>query len=131
MGLEGWNDDYPSARDLMAQSFSPAASPHDQRTYAEFMKLAMDHQDWQKIGPIVAKVDITDLRPQVSCPALVLHARRDRMHSVEQGRKFATGIEDSRFVSIETTNNTMPEYDPAWPKVLTEIEGFLDSIPEE
>ncbi len=128
MSLEGWNDDYPSARDLMAQSFSPAASPHDQRSYAEFMKLAMDHQDWQRIGPLVAGVDITDMLPQISCPALVLHARRDRMHSVDQGRMLASGIENARFVGIETTNNTMPEYDPAWPKALAEIEKFLDGL---
>jgi hypothetical protein len=51
MSLEGWNDEYPSGRDLMAQSFAPTASPHDQRTYAEFMRLAMDHQDFLKVGP--------------------------------------------------------------------------------
>ncbi len=128
MSLEGWNDEYPSARDLMAQSFAPTASPHDQRTYAEFMKVAMDHRDWLKIGPLVAGVDVTDLLPRITCPALVMHANRDRMHSVEQGRIFASGIENARFVGLETANNTMPEYDPAWPKALVEIERFLSSI---
>ncbi len=128
MSLEGWNDEYPSARDLMAQSFAPTASPHDQRTYAEFMRVAIDHQDWLKIGPLVASVDITDKLPQISCPTLVLHANRDRMHNVEQGRIFASGIANARFIGIETTNNTMPEYDPAWPKALKEIERFLSSI---
>ncbi|MEX0282886.1 MAG: alpha/beta fold hydrolase, partial [Arenibacterium sp.] len=125
---EGWNDDYPSARDLMAQSFSPSASPHDQRTYAEFMKLAMDHQDWRKIGPLVADVDIRDLLPQITCPALVLHANKDRMHGVEQGRELAAGIKQARFVGIETSNNTMPEYDPAWPRAIEEIENFLNAL---
>ncbi len=50
------------------------------------------------------------------------------MHSVEQGRIFASGIENARFVGLETANNTMPEYDPAWPKALVEIEHFLNSI---
>ena len=128
MSLEGWNDEYPSARDLMAQSFAPAASPHDQRAYAEFMKVAIDHQDWLKIGPIVASVDITDLLPAISCPALVLHASNDRMHSTEQGRKLAAGIRKARFVGMETSNNTMPDYDPAWPKALATIEGFIETL---
>ena len=128
MGQDGWNDDYPSARDLMAQSFSPSASPHDQRAYAEFMRLAMDHQDWRKIGPIVDSVDIRDLLPRITCPALVIHANRDRMHGIEQGRELAAGIRNARFVGIETNNNTMPEYDPAWPKAIEEIAGFLKSL---
>ena len=128
MSLEGWNDDYPSARDLMAQSFSPAASPHDQRTYAEFMKLAMDYQDFLKIGQLVANVDISDLLSSITCPALVLHANKDRMHSVDQGRRLASGIRNARLVGLDTANNTMPEYDPAWPKALAEIESFLDAL---
>ncbi|MCR9137615.1 MAG: alpha/beta fold hydrolase [Alphaproteobacteria bacterium] len=128
MGLDGWNDDYPSARDLMAQSFAPGASPHDQRTYAEFMKVAMDHQDYLRIGPVVANVDIVDLLPDITCPAIVLHANKDRMHNVEQGRRLASGIGNARLIGLDTINNTMPEYDPAWPKALAEIEGFLDTL---
>ncbi len=88
------------------------------------MKVAMDHQDWLKIGPLVAGVDVTDLLLRITCPALVMHANRDRMHSVEQGRIFASGIQKARFIGLETANNTMPEYDPAWPKALVEIEFF-------
>jgi hypothetical protein len=47
------------------------------------------------------------------------------MNGVEQGRMFAAGIAKSRFVGLETANNTMPDYDPAWPKALAEINRFL------
>ena len=128
MSLEGWDDEYPSARDLMAQSFAPDASPHDQRKYAEFMKLAIDHKDWLKIGGLIAGVDIVAELSKIRCPALVLHANKDRMHSIEQGRILASEIPDARLVSLETTNNTMPEYDPAWSKATKEIESFLDGF---
>lgn len=128
MSLEGWNDDYPSGRDLMAQSFAPSASPHDQRTYAEFMRLAMDHQDHLKVWPLVSTIDILELLPKISCPALVLHANKDRMNGIEQGRMLASGIKRARLIGLETANNTMPEYDPAWQKALEEIGGFLDTL---
>ncbi|MEM7445691.1 MAG: alpha/beta fold hydrolase [Pseudomonadota bacterium] len=128
MSQDGWDREYPSARDLMAQSFAPAASPHDQRTYADFMKLAMDHQDHLRVGPLVANVDIVDLLPKITCPALILHASKDRMNGIEQGRKFAAGIRNARLVGLDTVNNTMPEYDPAWPKALGEIEAFVEAL---
>ena len=128
MSIDGWHDEYPSARDLMAQSFAPEASPHDQRSYSEFMKLAMDHKDWLKVGKLVAEVDIREQLPKVSCPTLVLHSNKDRMHSFEQGRLLASGISNSRLVGLDTTNNTMPEYDPDWTKSLIEIESFLVSL---
>lgn len=123
----GWNDDYPSARDLMAQAFAPAASPQDQRTYAEYMKLTMDVEDWLKVGEVVDNVDISDLLAKIRCPALILHANRERVHSSDQGRRLAAGIQQARFVALDTTNNTMPVYDRVWPKALSEISGFLES----
>ena len=128
MSVEGWNDEYPSARDLMAQSFAPAASPHDQRKYAEFIKIAMDHKDWLKIIPLVGSADIVAELSKITCPTLVLHANKDRMHSNEQGRILAAEIPDARLVSLETANNTMPEYDRAWSKALNEIERFLEGV---
>lgn len=128
MSVEGWNDEYPSARDLMAQSFAPAASPHDQRKYAEFIKIAMDHEDWLKIIPLVGSADIVAELSKITCPTLVLHANKDRMHSIEQGRILAAEIADARLVSLDTANNTMPEYDRAWSKALKEIERFLEGV---
>lgn len=128
MSVEGWYDEYPSARDLMAQSFAPAASPQDQRRYAEFIKMAIDHKDWLKIIPLVASADIVAELSKITCPTLVLHANKDRMHSIEQGRILAAEVPDARLVSLETANNTMPEYDPAWSKALNEIERFLDGV---
>ena len=92
------------------------------------MKLAIDHKDWLKIGGLIAGVDIVAELSKIRCPALVLHANKDRMHSIEQGRILASEIPDARLVSLETTNNTMPEYDPAWSKATKEIESFLDEF---
>ena len=64
----------------------------------------------------------------ISCPALILNARKDRMNGVEQGRMLAAGIANSRFVGLETANSTMPDYDSAWPHALAEIDRFLETL---
>jgi pimeloyl-ACP methyl ester carboxylesterase len=128
MSRDGWDDEYPSARDHFAQSFSPEASPQDQHTYAEFMKAAMTVQDWLGAGAIVDEVDIVGLLPKIRCRALVFHANRERVHSIEQGRLLAARIEGARYIGLDTANNLMPEYDPAWPRALTEIRAFLGEL---
>ena len=129
MSKDGWNDEYPSVRHLFAQSFSPEASPQDHHTYAEFMKQAIDVGDMLRVSDeSVDIVDITDLLPKIVCPALILHANRERWHSMEQGRRLAAGIPNARFVGLDTANNTMPAYDPAWTKAIAEIQTFLGQL---
>jgi pimeloyl-ACP methyl ester carboxylesterase len=129
MSKVGWNDEYPSVRHLFAQSFSPEASPQDQHTYAEFMKLAIDVGDMVRVGEESVDIaDVSALLPKIACPALVLHANRERMHNVEQGRQLAAGIPNARIVGLDTANNTMPVYDPAWTKALSEIQTFLGQL---
>lgn len=128
LSRNGWDDAFPSVRHLFAQTFSPEASPHDQHRYAEFMKLAMDLPDWLLVGESVDKINLSEQLSQIRCPTLVLHAERERIHNREQGRRLAAGIAEARLVSLDTANNTMPVYDPAWPQAMTEIEAFLGRI---
>lgn len=129
MSEVGWDDAFPSVRDLFSQRFSPQASQDDQRAYAEFMLHTITGEEYPRIGgSAVGNLDIDDLLPTISCPALVLHANREMMHGIDQGRRLAAGIPNARFVSLDTANNLMPSYDPAWPNALAEIETFIKSL---
>lgn len=130
LSRDAWDDTYPSGRHLFAQAFFPESSPQDQDSYAQFIKMAMTHEDYLRVGPCVDVIDITHLLPDIRCPALVMHSNRERLHDKDQGRRLAAGIANARFVGLDTANNTMPEYDPAWPRALHEIRDFLATIPE-
>ena len=131
LSRDSWDDGYPSGRHLFAQAFFPESSPQDQDRYARFIKMAMTHADYLRVGDSVDVVDIEPLLPDICCPALVLHSDRERMHFKDQGQRLAAGIRNARFVSLDTANNTMPDYDPEWPRALREIEDFLSTIPDE
>ncbi len=54
-----------------------------------------------------------------------MHARDDRVVSVEEGRLLAALIPDAHFVLLESANHILLEHEPAWGPFLSEIEAFL------
>lgn len=128
MARVGWDDGFPSIRDHFARVLSPEAAPDDQRVYAEAMRETITAETFPRFRDVIAHVDVTDILPRVQCPALVLHATGDRMHPLEQGRSFAAGIPNGRFVALASQNHVMPTYDPAWPLALREIDAFLAGL---
>ena len=122
----GWDDDYPSLRDLIAQTIYPDASREDQRRYAEDMRKIITPENLARYRGVIDSLDITELLAQVQCPCLVLHSKGDRMQPIEQGRKLAAGIPDAKFVALDSNNHALPRYDPAWPLFEREIYAFLE-----
>jgi pimeloyl-ACP methyl ester carboxylesterase len=55
----------------------------------------------QLLDAQVFKMDLRDLLPKISVPALVVHYRNDRMIPFEAGRELAAGIPGARFVPLE------------------------------
>ena len=58
-------------------------------------------------------------------PTLVLHCRHDNVAPLEQGRLIARSIPHARFVTLESDNHVLLSDEPAWPKLIGEIEAFL------
>ena len=121
----GWDDPYPSLRDLMANVIIPIASDEERRLFAENMRQVISPENVARIRQAVDAIDITHLLSDVSAPCLVLHCRGDRLQPVEQGRAFAAGLPNARFIAYDSTNHLPTENDPAWPLMKREIHDFL------
>ncbi|MGI9568880.1 MAG: alpha/beta fold hydrolase, partial [Desulfobulbia bacterium] len=126
MMAAGWDDDYPSFRDLLAEMINPGASTEDRRQYAEDMREMITPENLGRYRDVVDNIDITKDLPQVRAPCLVLHCTGDRLHPIEQGRNLAAGIPNARFVAFDGHNHHTTENDPSWPLVEREIQAFLD-----
>lgn len=74
---------------------------------------------------MIDHLDVTHLLPDVKAPCLVADCRGDRMQPIEQGRLFAAGLPNARFVAYESLNHIMPENDPAWPQLQRDVQAFL------
>jgi len=121
----GWDDNYPSLRDLLAQIIIPGASEEERRGYAEDMKEMISPENIAKYRDVVDYLDVTEILPEVRVPCLVCHCVGDRMQPLEQGRKLAAGLPDSRFISYDSVNHLMPENDPVWPLMERDVQAFL------
>jgi class 3 adenylate cyclase/pimeloyl-ACP methyl ester carboxylesterase len=125
MMAAGWDDDYPSLRDLLAQVIIPGASEEERRLYAEDMREKISPENLGLYRDAVDNLDVTQLLPNVTAPCLVLHCRGDRMQPIEQGRKLAAGLPNSRFIAYDSVNHLVPENDPVWPLLEREVRAFL------
>jgi DNA-binding winged helix-turn-helix (wHTH) protein/alpha-beta hydrolase superfamily lysophospholipase len=77
------------------------------------------------IRKAVDRFDVMDLLDQVSAPTLILHARNDSVHPLEQGQVLAVGIKDAQFVMLESDNHIILEHEPAWNIMFNEIRDFV------
>ncbi len=125
MMAAGWGDEYPSLRDLLANVIIPTASEEERRQVAEDMRRIISPQNVARFREAVDNIDITALLGDVACPCLVLHCSGDRMQPVEQGRAFAAGLPNARFIAYDSPNHTPVESDPIWPLMERDILAFL------
>jgi class 3 adenylate cyclase/pimeloyl-ACP methyl ester carboxylesterase len=125
MMAAGWDDEYPSLRDLLANVLVPTASEEERRQLAEDMRRIISPENVARFREAVDNIDITALLSNVACPCLVLHCRGDRMQPVEQGRAFAAGLPNARFIAYDSPNHCPVESDPIWPLMERDILTFL------
>ncbi len=125
MMTAGWDDDYPSLRDLLAQIIVPGASEEERRRFAEDMHDMISPDNVGRFRHVVDHLDIMELLPKVSAPCLVCHCRGDRMQPIAQGRKLAAGLPASRFIAYDSVNHVVTENDPVWPLLERDILAFL------
>ncbi|NNF79563.1 MAG: alpha/beta fold hydrolase [Rhizobiales bacterium] len=125
MMTAGWEDEFPSLRDLMAQIIIPGASEEERRLYAKDMRQMITPENIKRIRKVVDYLDITPLLPEIDVPCLVCHCTGDRMQPIEQGRALAAGLKNARFLAYDSSNHLVTETDPIWPLLERDMHGFL------
>ena len=73
------------------------------------------------------RFDVVDLLADLKLPTLVLHARDDGVHPLDQGRKLAGHIENSTFIMLESRNHAILEGEPAWASLFEEMTRFVSN----
>ncbi len=78
-----------------------------------------------QLRQIVDRFDVVNLLGQIKAPTLVIHARADAIHPIEQGRLLASRIDGARFVMLDSSNHVLLPQDPAWDVAMRETGRFL------
>ena len=121
----GWGKENPAFRQVFSHLFMPEATPEQLRWLDELQRKSTSAENAVRFYEVFGNIDVLDLLPKVSVPTLVLHARDDAMVPLESGRQLAAAIPNARFVLLESKNHILLESEPAWPRFVQAVFGFL------
>jgi pimeloyl-ACP methyl ester carboxylesterase/DNA-binding CsgD family transcriptional regulator len=121
----GWGQDNAAFREVFTSRFIPGGS----RAQTDwFNDLCRKTTTGDKAGEMLlsrSHIDVTSLLDKVRCPTLVLHARKDGVTPISEGRYLASLIRGAEFVELESKNHILLEEEPAWGRFCGAVREFL------
>jgi pimeloyl-ACP methyl ester carboxylesterase/DNA-binding CsgD family transcriptional regulator len=121
----GWGQGTPAFRQVFTAMFVPDGTSEQMRWFDELQRVSTSTENAVRFEQAFHRLDVTDLASHVTRPTLVLHVRQDSVIPFKKGRELATLIPDAQFVPLDGKNHVLLEDEPAWPKFLTALRGFL------
>ena len=121
----GWGQETPAFRQLFTSQFIPGGTKEQADWFNELEQISTSPEDAVRNYVATGNFDVSTLLAQVSVPTLVMHARDDAQVPFDQGRRLAAGIPGARFVPLASRNHLILENEPAFPRFLEEMRGFL------
>ena len=121
----GWGQENHAFVQIWSSLFQPGGTPEHSRSWCEQMRAATSAETAVRLFRIAAHTDVRDVASKLKCPTLVVHAERDMVVPVEEGRLLASLIPDSRFVQLDSDNHMLLADEPAWPQLVAEVRRFL------
>jgi pimeloyl-ACP methyl ester carboxylesterase len=124
---QGWGQENPVFRQIFTSLFIPGGTEEQTKWYNDLQRLTTSPENAVRLRQVVDQIDVTDLLPQVKATTLVLHCRSDALQPFDEGRRIAAGIPGARFIALEGSNHVPLKGDPAWSRLVEEMENFLHS----
>jgi len=122
---QGWGQDDPAYRQLFASMFMPEARPAEMTAFNEMQRIAVSARNAVSLHELFGAIDVSALLPRVTTPTLVMHCENDARAPFNQGRVFAAGIPNSRFLPLPGRNHILQPGEPAWDRFFPELFAFL------
>ena len=121
----GWGQENHAFLQVWASQFQPGGTLEHLRSWSEQQRAATSPETAVRLLRIGWNVDVTQTARHIRCPVLVIHPERDAVVPIEEGRMLAGLIPNCRFVQLDSENHMPLPDEPAWPRLLAEVRGFL------
>lgn len=125
---QGWGQEESAYMRAFSSLYLPNGSREQIRWFAELQRLTTSSELAVRLRNACDDIDIAGLLGDVRVPTLVLHARRDSVVPIEQGRFLAANIPGARFVTVDSENHVPIPGEPSWEALLGEIEAFASEV---
>ena len=114
-------------REMFALTMILDGTEEQRRWLTDLQRVSATSENAVRFHEVAGEINVEDLLPALRVPTLVLHARGDQRASFEEGRRLAGLIKGARLVMLDSRNHLLLEDEPAWPRFLAEVRGFLDA----
>jgi len=121
----GWGRRQPIFRQVFTMRFLPDGPPEAWTAFDALQQQTTTTRNAVRFLEGFNEIDVEGAATRVDVPTLVLHARRDQLLPIEEGRRIAALIRGSRFESLDSPNHLLLESEPAWPQFLALVDEFL------
>ena len=123
----GWGDEHSAFIQAFSSVYLPNGSPQQIKWLVDLQRITTSAENAVRIRNACDNIDVTSLLPKVQVPTLVIHCRHDNVAPMDQGLLIARSIPHAKLVSLESENHVVLADEPAWPKLVGEIEAFLSA----
>jgi pimeloyl-ACP methyl ester carboxylesterase/DNA-binding CsgD family transcriptional regulator len=122
-----WGSDNPAFRQVFTSRFIPGGTDEQLRWFNELCRKTTSPELAGSLLRARADTDVTALLREVRAPTLVLHARKDAIAPLSEGRFLASEIPGAQFVELDSQNHVLLEHEPAWQRFQEAVLAFLQS----
>ncbi|PHP68782.1 hypothetical protein CSC94_01940 [Zhengella mangrovi] len=120
----GWGRPESAFFRMFSSLFIPDSSSEEIGSLAELQRRTTSPENAALIRASCDRFDVRNMLGECRVPTLVLHARNDSVHPLDQGRKLAAGIPGARFVLLESANHVILPHEAAWSTLFASIADF-------
>jgi pimeloyl-ACP methyl ester carboxylesterase/DNA-binding CsgD family transcriptional regulator len=120
----GWGKPDTIFRRLYTSMFLPEGTEDQLRWFDELCTKSTSPDIAAHMMKTQGHADFSDVLGKVTVPALVLHAREDKVIPYSQGMDIAAGIEGSEFVMLDSKNHILLQDEPAWERFCEAVLDF-------
>jgi len=125
----GWGRDNAAFRRVFAMQFMPEGTKQQWEAFDELQRRTTPPANAVRFIEAFGGIDVSNIVGGVTAPSLVIHARGDIRIPLENGRRLAALLPNSRLVILDSANHLLLENEPAWPQFLAEVDAFISELP--
>ncbi len=125
---QGWGQGDPMFRQVFTNLFIPGANREQMDWFNELQRRTLTPENAWRIVNVLADIDISTTLERLHVPALVMHARGDRVSPLSEGLGIARKIRGARFVELDSANHILLSEEPAFQNFVAEASAFAGSV---
>jgi DNA-binding CsgD family transcriptional regulator len=121
----GWGQEGHAFLRAWASVFQPGGTSEHMRCWGELQKSSAEAGTAIELLRSSWEADVLDTAEGLRCRTLIVHAERDAVAPVHEGRLLAGRIPGARYVLLDSENHILLAQEPAWMRFLSEMRSFL------